>query len=44
MDEGFSDGEVVFEEEVWEVEDDEDRPPEDGMAGFCGAICHCHSV
>ena len=29
MDEGFSDGEVVLEDEVWEVEDSEDRPPED---------------
>ena len=36
MDEGFSDGEVVLEDEVWEVEDNEDRPPEDddGENGF----------
>lgn len=32
MEEGSSDNEVVFEEEVWEIEaEDGERPPEDGM-------------
>ena len=32
MDDDYSNGEVVFEEDVWEVEDDDDeRPPEDGV-------------
>ena len=32
MEEGSSDNEVVFEDEVWEIEaEDGERPPEDGV-------------
>ena len=35
QDEGFSDSEVVYEEDVVEVVDlDQDRPPEDGKLTF----------
>ena len=36
MEDGLSESEVVFEEDVWELEDEEgDRPPEDSERFIC---------